>query len=294
MYKIFSGRFSLELLRKKIMCKKGFHPIFIDQKLDGLARISSNQFIFRIDPVLRRANELAYEPEKLSIGPYHHGKNKLQDMENYKLRYLKRLLRRQGESSAKRYIAALVELEEKARSYYAENINLSREDFVGMLLLDGCFIIELLRKWDNPHEDQRNDDPIFLLLAESWCRDLLLFENQIPLFVLVKLFDMTKIPCSQEKGLIHLAISHLYPLIAADRPPESSYNVGPEDEIIHLLSLLYKSWCSSMETRDQEHGISSSSDPKRSDFHAITLFQQFKMISRAKKSKRRTLCLWKA
>lgn len=96
--------------------------------------------------MIRRANEKAYEPEKLSIGPYHRGKRKLQDMENYKLRYLKRIPRRKGESSAKRYIAVLMEFEEKARSYYAENINLSQEDFVDMLLLDGCFIIELLRK----------------------------------------------------------------------------------------------------------------------------------------------------
>ncbi|KAI5649834.1 hypothetical protein M9H77_35839 [Catharanthus roseus] len=207
--------------------------------------------------LIRRANEKAYEPKNLSIGPYHRSKSKLQDMENFKLRYLKRIPRRKGESSVKRYIAVLMEFEEKARSYYAENINLSREDFVDMFFL-----------MDNPQEDQRNDDPIFLLLAESWCRDLLLFENQIPFFILVKLFDMTKVPSSQEKGLIHLAISHLYPLIEVDQPPESSYNIGPEDEIRHLLNLLYKSWCSSMETEDQELGISSSSsDPKSSDFY---------------------------
>ncbi|KAG7995592.1 hypothetical protein I3843_01G117600 [Carya illinoinensis] len=60
-----------------------------------------------------------------------------------------------------------------------------------MMLLDGCFIIGLFRKWDelSPRDDH---DPIFQLdwMLRKIARDLLLFENQLPFFVLTKLFLM--------------------------------------------------------------------------------------------------------
>ncbi|XP_042958419.1 UPF0481 protein At3g47200-like [Carya illinoinensis] len=60
-----------------------------------------------------------------------------------------------------------------------------------MMLLDGCFIIELFRKWDGS-SPRDGHDPIFELdwMLPKIARDLLLFENQLPFFVLSKLFLM--------------------------------------------------------------------------------------------------------
>ncbi|KAL2229966.1 UNVERIFIED_CONTAM: hypothetical protein Sindi_1591000 [Sesamum indicum] len=60
--------------------------------------------IFKVDDHLRipgRDND--YDPEILSIGPYHHGKSGLQNMDQHKCWYLKQLLSRKNES-VERYV----------------------------------------------------------------------------------------------------------------------------------------------------------------------------------------------
>jgi len=43
------------------------------------------------------------------------------------------------------YTNAMRELEEKARACYEGPISLSRNEFTEMLVLDGCFVLELFR-----------------------------------------------------------------------------------------------------------------------------------------------------
>ncbi|XP_027118921.1 UPF0481 protein At3g47200 [Coffea arabica] len=202
--------------------------IRIDQKLSDLLDTSEKPSIFKIHGQLRSENEEAYEPEVVSIGPYHHGKPKLKEMEKHKLRYFKEILRRRGES-AEKYIIALADLQDQARRCYAEEINLSNDDFVEMLCLDGCFVIEFLRKCRHPGSHWQND-PLFqmLWLRTATVNDLILFENQLPFFVLQKLFDMTKSPRG-EGNLIDLAI-HLC-LVGNLPNPDSSVFVKSAGEL---------------------------------------------------------------
>jgi hypothetical protein len=64
----------------------------IQGKLCQKSPIPSKCSIFRVPDRLRRYNEKAFEPELVSIGPFHHGKEKLQAMEKIKLWYLHCLL----------------------------------------------------------------------------------------------------------------------------------------------------------------------------------------------------------
>jgi hypothetical protein len=167
----------------------------IDEKLVGLAPNAPESCIFKVHNQLRRVNEKAYEPELLAIGLYCRDKDDLRLTEEHKLRDLQLLLQRRNESSVETYIKAIRELEGRAHRCYAEPISLTIDEFVEMMLLDECFIIELFRKfaWTNLRDDQC--DPIFRLdwmFFDLKC-DLLLFENQIPFFLLTKLFEMTKV-----------------------------------------------------------------------------------------------------
>lgn len=248
----------------------------IDRKLSGISKISSNQIIFRIDNILRMTCAAAYEPEMVSIGPHHRGKKKLQKMEKYKLKYLQGILKRQNESSARRYIDSLIQDEEKARSYYEEEVTLSQQKFVEMMLLDGCFIVEFLRKYEKMKKGKNVDEHHDSIFKIGWIlrilrRDLLLFENQIPFFILVNLFDMTKIPNDdQGNNLISLALYCLSNFIlVADRKP-------PPDDIpqpVHLLSLMYQIWfcSSSLYGRDDDENGLNSDWKKRLEFSCINL-----------------------
>ena len=75
----------------------GAISIIIREKLAHLPSSPSEHYIFRVQDELRVANESAYEPEIIAIGPHHHGKEKLKMMEKHKLRYLQSLLKRRNE-----------------------------------------------------------------------------------------------------------------------------------------------------------------------------------------------------
>ncbi|CDO99346.1 unnamed protein product [Coffea canephora] len=212
----------------------------IDQKLSELLDMWEKPSIFKIHGQLRSENEEAYEPQVVSIGPYHHGKRKLKEMEEYKLRYFKELLGRKRELSAKKYITALADLQDQARRYYAEEINLSDVDFVDMLCLDGCFVIEFLRKWRHP-ELLLENDPIFQMpwLLYATGNDLILFENQLPFSVLLQLFNMTRSP-GEEENLIDLALELPLSLHSPNPGPNSHPAIFENYEPVHLLGLVHK------------------------------------------------------
>ncbi|KAL0360296.1 UNVERIFIED_CONTAM: hypothetical protein Sradi_3714100 [Sesamum radiatum] len=115
------------------------------------------------------------------------------DWEQHKFRYLKLLLKRRNESSVDKYVMAMRSLEEKARKCYAGPVEFSPDNFVEMLLLDGCFIIELIRKY-GLDELRESDDFIFQYeqVLSQLRHDLILVENQVPFFVVDQLFSMTR------------------------------------------------------------------------------------------------------
>ena len=115
-------------------------------------------------------------------------------MEDHTLRYLQ-LLQRRKESNVETYINTTRELEGRARKFHAEPISLTAYEFVEMMLLDGFFIIKLLHKC-TLKVLMNECDPIFQLswMFYSLTCGPLLFENQIPFFLLTKLFEMTGVP----------------------------------------------------------------------------------------------------
>ncbi|GLU15876.1 hypothetical protein SLE2022_323320 [Rubroshorea leprosula] len=91
-----------------------------------------------------------------------------------------------------------------------KNIDVSKEEFKKILLLDGCFIIELLRtKYEQDEQVRTIDEELRTIDEELRTRmkaqqllfsnanyqviyhDLLLLDNEIPWFVLQLLFDRT-------------------------------------------------------------------------------------------------------
>ncbi|XWS59530.1 hypothetical protein CRYUN_Cryun08bG0129900 [Craigia yunnanensis] len=156
--------------------------------------------IFRVPASLVDVNGKAYQPRIISIGPYHRGKPQLRMIEEHKWRYLGLLLKRMQEKGLglEDFLKALQPLELKARECYSETIQLGSDEFLEMMVLDGCFIVELFRKVGNlvPFEP---DDPIISMLwiLPFFYRDFLGLENQIPFFLLQCLFDLSKM--SREK-----------------------------------------------------------------------------------------------
>ncbi|XP_057776339.1 UPF0481 protein At3g47200-like [Salvia miltiorrhiza] len=214
----------------------------LNKKLTKLsAGAESECTIYRVHKHLRNVNPNAYEPEVIAIGPYHRNKDHLKMMEDHKLRYFQHLIRRKPSNNVESYAACVGRLEAEVRKCYAdEPTSLSPSDFIQMLVLDGCFILELLLKRDMVSLREKND-PIFQMdwIVTSLQRDLMLFENQLPLFVLCELFDLIEAPCQHSRllDLLGLFFHGLYP----GEGYRGEVSVPPRD-VKHLLHFIHRSW----------------------------------------------------
>ncbi|MBA0712221.1 hypothetical protein Golax_011335, partial [Gossypium laxum] len=86
---------------------------------------------------------------------------------------------------------AMEDLEQDARRCYWDNAEQhSKDKFVRMMLVDGCFIVELLRELK--HNNFQCAPSVQRWMLPTLRQDLIMLENQLPLFVLQKLFELTK------------------------------------------------------------------------------------------------------
>lgn len=168
-------------------------------------------WIFRAPPSIRKGGDEEYEPRVVSLGPYHHGKQHLMAFEAHKWRALVHCARR-----SKKDVNQLVKIVEKEVSALMtcydnldEKWSKSTQDFVKLMVMDGCFMLEIIRlafiHKINRHEpifsqpNKKNDypsyDPVFSQhgLAYNMIdvqKDMMLLENQLPLRLLRLLFSV--------------------------------------------------------------------------------------------------------
>ncbi|XVF66115.1 hypothetical protein PTKIN_Ptkin10aG0008600 [Pterospermum kingtungense] len=162
-----------------------------------------------------------YIPQKISIGLFHHDNTNLKSMEEHKWRYLYSLLNRKPhlEVTLDKCVKTLRELEHKARLCYEnhEQIKLSSNQFVEIMLADAGFLIELFLKYAVKGLKRRGDYMFNTagLLYELRC-DMLLLENQIPYFILQRLFEIVPIPPHCKLSLTELAFRFFRDMIPGD------------------------------------------------------------------------------
>ncbi|KAF7852059.1 hypothetical protein BT93_L0587 [Corymbia citriodora subsp. variegata] len=164
--------------------------ISIESRFEGLS-LPSNRCIFTVPEMLRRTNKEAYTPVVVSIGPYHRLNPSLMPMEDHKLLYLQNLLQHNQKYCLKDYIQRVMSWEVEARNCYDRRIVLDSYQFAKMMLLDGIFMIQrFLMYWD--HQWMLPNDPIFSnpQMFGAVCCDMALLENQIPFFIVQRLFKM--------------------------------------------------------------------------------------------------------
>ncbi|KAH7688856.1 beta-sandwich domain of Sec23/24 domain-containing protein [Dioscorea alata] len=185
----------------------------------------SKHSIYRVPKSLRDGDDKSYVPQLVSIGPYHHSKRRFRDMDRHKWRSLHHVLRRTSHP-INLYLNSLHPLEDRARSCYDSPIPLPSPDFLLMLLLDGCFLLELFR--GSAGEGFKalgysRHDPIFAMRGtmHSLQRDMIMLENQIPLFILDRLYGLQLNQPDQTGLVARLAIRFFDPLIPTDEPLRS-------------------------------------------------------------------------
>jgi hypothetical protein len=153
--------------------------------------------IYKIPSRVTALNKKAYKPQAISFGPYHYGEEHLMAMEEHKHRALLHFLKR-CEKPIELLFQKIDQVVLELRDSYKplDPIwTLDTPKFVQMMILDGCFILEILRANDCVLDDYAENDPVFGEHGKFYVlpyikRDMLMLENQIPMLVLRTLIQV--------------------------------------------------------------------------------------------------------
>ena len=157
---------------------------------------------------LRKWNESAYMPKVVSIGPLYKGRRELLQMEEIKWRCVTSLLSRTfGLDAIERCMEAVIKLDATVRASYIYEITLDRYDLATTMVFDGCFLLELLicestLDPEIPIQFNSISPGIEVKKMEYVITDLMLLENQIPIFIIETLFENLIGPSPQMRELI--------------------------------------------------------------------------------------------
>ncbi|KAG7948775.1 hypothetical protein I3843_13G025900 [Carya illinoinensis] len=190
--------------------------------------------IYRVPELLRRVEKEAYTPKLVHIGPLHYSMQQPKDIEIQKLRYLKGFCDRTKKS--KNDLAGIIESDElKIRHCYSETFDqINSVEFVNMILLDATFIIEFILRSRNPKVydgDHIISKPC--LVCHIW-PDLILLENQLPYFVLKKLYDFVLDGQENQQGQAPSFLKLACDFVLNNQ----EYSVPEGKEVKHLTDLL--------------------------------------------------------
>ncbi|XP_052136834.1 UPF0481 protein At3g47200-like [Oryza glaberrima] len=203
----------------------------------------SRHTIYRVPKYIKdMTNPNAYQPQMVSLGPFHYGEAPLQPMEAHKKRAVAQSLIRSGKP-LQEFTAAVEKIAEQLRGAY-ENLGeeWSGERFVELMVTDGCFLLEMMATfiYEGEVEGYAPDDPVFskhgaLYLSDCIISDMLVIENQLPLQLLQTLMFVVDPDNFQDKRWIGRWVRYLL-----------SYTITPSTPVddlqgLHPLDLFQKS-----------------------------------------------------
>ncbi|KAF8698420.1 hypothetical protein HU200_035159 [Digitaria exilis] len=209
----------------------------------------------------------AYIPQLVALGPYHHSREELCDMERYKLSAAKRTQTHLPDTDFQQLVEIFTKLEHLIRAHYHRHLNLSCETLGWMMAIDVSFLLEFLQTFNtniNQRAVQRIPSRMSHLVDPSrrtsshsmLLRDVVMLENQIPLFLLLKALETR---CSSSQPAAQTVLSSM--LIGFFQEVSTFRGIGrPCTEInrhAHLLDFLYANMVP--KCAEESHGATGES-----------------------------------
>ncbi|XP_058767163.1 UPF0481 protein At3g47200-like [Vicia villosa] len=269
---------------------------------------------------LRLSNESAYIPKVVSVGPQYKERRELLQAEEIKWRCVTTLLSRTfGLDAIENCMKAVLDIDETVRASYVDKIKLDRYDLATNIVFDGCFLLELIiceSKYDSelPIPFNGTSPGIEVKKMDYVMSDLMLLDNQIPIYILEILFTnlLGSSPQMREfiqnlvlpvfgysgklmvKSTVHfLDIAYSYlemEWIDQKKKKEEEENVIPDDKLIKLYQDIdqdpnLKLNLNRCATRLKAVGITIEclDVPDKKNFIAFTEFNREKRILRIPK-----------
>ncbi|MCD9558661.1 hypothetical protein HAX54_016189 [Datura stramonium] len=158
--------------------------------------------IFNVPKSLMVTDPDSYLPQQVSLGPYHHWRPELYEMERYKLAAAKRTQKQLQNIKFQHLVEQLIKLESRIRSCYHKFLNFNEETLAWMMAVDASFLLQFLLIYavkegivltgaiSSSTMSHLVDVTGRKSAHNAILRDLAMLENQIPLFVLRKILEL--------------------------------------------------------------------------------------------------------
>ncbi|CAK9162400.1 unnamed protein product [Ilex paraguariensis] len=201
--------------------------------------------IYKVPTFIADLNKKVYSPHAVSFGPYHHGEPPLKPVESHKKRSLLHFLENRAKVPLETIFDSFTKVEKELKDSYDSldpKWQSDQEGFLKLMIVDGCFMLEIFRAAIQTPADYDAEDPIFgnhgkLHIMPFIKRDMLMLENQLPMLVLHNLLAISK---KDDKPVQKLILNFCDP---------ARQNLPAMGNCLHVLDMYRKS----LFTKDSHH-----------------------------------------
>ncbi|XP_065866515.1 putative UPF0481 protein At3g02645 [Euphorbia lathyris] len=151
--------------------------------------------IFNVPKILMTTDPDSYTPQQVSLGPYHYWRPELYEMERYKLSAARRIQKQlRLDFKFQHIVDQITKHDPRIRGSYHKFLDMSHETLAWMMALDASFLLHFLQIYAvkegmsltrvSSRMSHLVDYAGKKSIHNAILRDMMMLENQIPLFVL--------------------------------------------------------------------------------------------------------------
>ncbi|THG22269.1 hypothetical protein TEA_017581 [Camellia sinensis var. sinensis] len=108
--------------------------------------------IFPVPTTLTVSKPEVYIPQLIGLGPYHHFRSELYEMERYKLAVSTRVQKQFRRLKFKQLVDKLNELEYEVRTCHHKYLDIDGETLAWIMAIDGLFLLDFLHSYVNKND----------------------------------------------------------------------------------------------------------------------------------------------
>ncbi|XP_043700264.1 putative UPF0481 protein At3g02645 [Telopea speciosissima] len=220
----------------------------LDEELEDDAGASVCS-IFNVPKTLLSSKPDCYIPQEVAIGPYHYWRPELYEMERYKVAAAKRTQKQLKSLKFENLVDQLMKYEPRIRACFHKYLDFNGETIAWMVAVDACFLLEFLQIY--AIKEGKVQTEILSTMSHlvdyagrksahnAVLRDIIMLENQIPLFILRKILEFQCSSLDAADDLLHSMIMGLCKELSLFKMIEDFPNIQITD-CAHLLDSLYQ------------------------------------------------------
>nr|XP_027126105.1 putative UPF0481 protein At3g02645 [Coffea arabica] len=219
----------------------------LDEELEEEIEIPVS--IFNVPKTLLNSHPISYVPQQIAIGPYHYFSPEHYEMERYKVAAAKKIQKENQNLKFHHVVDQFKRHEQRIRAHYHRYLNLNGETLAWMMAVDASFLLEFLRIYAVKESEVltriSSSMSHFIDVAgkksahNAILRDIVMLENQIPLFLLRKVLEFQLSSLDLADELLISMLTGFYEEISPFKAIGESPNLEVMTKSAHLLDFLY-------------------------------------------------------